>query len=127
MQALAGYLIVFVGAGIGGAIRHGVNVAFRALGSGFPYGTLLINVVGSLAMGLLAGLFALKFDPGQSWRLFLTTGILGGFTTFFTFSLEAVVLYERGELVSMAAYVIASVMLSIGGLFAGLFIVRQFG
>lgn len=127
MQALAGYLIVFVGAGIGGAIRHGVNVAFRALGSGFPYGTLLINVVGSLAMGLLAGLFALKFDPGQSWRLFLTTGILGGFTTFSTFSLEAVVLYERGELVSMAAYVIASVMLSIGGLFAGLFIVRQFG
>ena len=83
--------------------------------------------VGSLAMGLLAGLFALKFDPGQSWRLFLTTGILGGFTTFSTFSLEAVVLYERGELVSMAAYVIASVMLSIGGLFAGLFIVRQFG
>ena len=127
MQALAGYLIVFVGAGIGGAIRHGVNVAFRALGSGFPYGTLLINVVGSLAMGLLASLFALKFDPGQSWRLFLTTGILGGFTTFSTFSLEAVVLYERGELVSMAAYVIASVMLSIGGLFAGLFIVRQFG
>ena len=102
-------------------------MAFRALGSGFPYGTLLINVVGSLAMGLLAGLFALKFDPGQSWRLFLTTGILGGFTTFSTFSLEAVVLYERGELVSMAAYVIASVMLSIGGLFAGLFIVRQFG
>ena len=127
MQALAGYLIVFVGAGSGGAIRHGVNVAFRALGSGFPYGTLLINVVGSLAMGLLASLFALKFDPGQSWRLFLTTGILGGFTTFSTFSLEAVVLYERGELVSMAAYVIASVMLSIGGLFAGLFIVRQFG
>lgn len=128
MHALAGYLIVFVGAGIGGAMRHGVNVAaLRLVGTGFPYGTLLINVVGSLMMGLMAGLFALKFDPGQSWRLFLTTGILGGFTTFSTFSLEAVVFYERGEIGSMAIYVIASVLLSIGGLFAGLFIVRQFG
>lgn len=127
MHAIAGYIIVFVGAGIGGAMRHGVNVALRSLGSGFPYGTLLINVVGSLVMGLLAGLFALKFDPGHSWRLFLTTGILGGFTTFSTFSLDAVVLYERGVLGSMAVYVIASVVLSIGGLFAGLFIMRQFG
>lgn len=128
MHALAAYIIVFVGAGIGGAMRHGVNVAaLRLVTSGFPYGTLFINVVGSLVMGLLAGLFALKFDPGQSWRLFLTTGILGGFTTFSTFSLEAVVLYERGEFAAMAAYVIASVILSIGGLFAGLFIMRQFG
>jgi CrcB protein len=127
MHALVGDIIVFVGAGIGGAMRHGVNVVFRALGSDFPYGTLFTNVVGSLVMGLLGGLFALKFDPGQSWRLFLTTGILGGFTTFSTFSLEAVVLYERGELGSMAVYVISSVMLSIGGLFTGLFIMRQFG
>ena len=127
MHALAGYIIVFVGAGIGGAMRHGLNVAFRALDPGFPYGTLLINVGGSLVMGLLAGLFALKFDPGQSWRLFLTTGILGGFTTFSTFSLDAVVLYERGELGSMAVYVIASALWSIGALFAGLFIIRQIG
>lgn len=127
MHALVGYIIVFVGAGIGGALRHGVNVAFRAIGSGFPYGTLFINVVGSLVMGLLAGLFAVKFEASQPWRLFLTTGILGGFTTFSTFSLEAVVLYERGEFGSMAVYVIASVMLSIGGLFAGLYIMRQFG
>jgi fluoride exporter len=127
MHTLASYMIVFVGAGIGGALRHGVNVAFRALDSEFPYGTLLINVVGALVMGLLAGLFAVKFDLGQSWRLFLTTGILGGFTTFSTFSLEAAVLYERGELGAMAVYVIASVIFSIGALFAGLFIVRQFG
>jgi CrcB protein len=127
MHTFASYMIVFVGAGVGGALRHGVNVAFRALGSGFPYGTLFINVVGALVMGLLAGLFAVKFDLGQSWRLFLTTGILGGFTTFSTFSLEAAVLYERGELGAMAVYVMASVIFSIGGLFAGLFIVRQFG
>jgi fluoride exporter len=127
VHTLVSYMIVFVGAGVGGALRHGVNVAFRTFGSGFPYGTLFINVVGALVMGLLAGLFAVKFDLGQSWRLFLTTGILGGFTTFSTFSLEAVVLYERGELGSMAVYVIASIILSIGGLYAGLFIVRQFG
>ena len=128
MHALAGYIIVFVGAGIGGAMRHGVNVAaLRLLSSDFPYGTLLINISGSLVMGLLAGLFAFKVDLGQSWRLFLTTGILGGFTTFSTFSLDAVVLYERAEFGSMAVYVITSVIFSIGGLFAGLFIVRQFG
>ena len=77
------YLIVFLGAGLGGALRHGVNVAaLRLLGSGLPYGTLTVNIVGSLVMGLLTGYFALKADPGQMWRLFLTTGILGGFTTF---------------------------------------------
>jgi CrcB protein len=126
MNAFFHYLIVFVGAGIGGALRHGVNVAMlRWLDSDFPYGTLFINVVGSSAIGLLAGLFALKVDPGQAWRLFFTTGIIGGFTTFSTFSLEAVVLYERGEFTSMAVYVLASVVASIAGLFAGLFIMRQ--
>lgn len=102
MHTLAGYMVVFVGAGIGGAMRHGINVAFRGLGADFLYGTLFINIVGSLMMGLLAGLFAFKVDLGQSWRLFLTTGLLGGFTTYSTFLLEAVVLYERGELGSMA-------------------------
>lgn len=120
-------LLVFVGAGIGGVLRHGVNVAtLRLLDPEFSYGTLFINVISSSAMGLLASLFAIKFDPGQSWRLFLTTGILGGFTTFSTFSLEAVVLYERGDFGSMAAYVLSSVVLSIMGLFARLFIMRQF-
>jgi fluoride ion exporter CrcB/FEX len=60
------YLIVFLGAGLGGALRHGVNVAaLRLLGSGFPYGTLTVNIVGSFVMGLLTGYFALKADPGQ--------------------------------------------------------------
>ena len=126
MNAFFHYLIVFIGEGLGGALRHGVNAAtVRLLDFDFPYGTLFINVVGSSAIGLLAGLFALKVDPGQSWRLFFTTGIIGGFTTFSTFSLEAVVLYERGELTSMAVYVLASVVASILGLFAGLFRMRQ--
>ncbi len=120
-----GYLIVFLGGGIGAALRHGVNLfAARLLGAGFPYGTIIINVVGSLAMGLIAEYFALKAGLPQRWRLFLTTGILGGFTTFSAFSLEAALLYERGELIGAAVYVVASVVLAIGALFAGLAIVR---
>jgi len=120
-----GFLIVFLGGGLGAALRHGVNiVAARSLGTAFPYGTLLINIVGSLAMGLIAEFFALKSGLPQHWRLFLTTGVLGGFTTFSAFSLEAALLYERGQLTGAAIYVVASVVLAIGALFAGMAIVR---
>jgi CrcB protein len=122
-----GYLIVFLGGGAGAALRHGMNLAAaRALGTAFPYGTLIINVTGSLVMGLIAGYFALKGDASQHWRLFLTTGILGGYTTFSAFSLDAALLYERGEVGLSALYVVASVVVSIIGLFAGLAIVRSF-
>ncbi len=121
------YIVVFLGGGIGAALRHGINLAtLRMLGTAFPYGTLLINVSGSFIMGLVAGYFAFKGDASQGWRLFLTTGILGGYTTFSAFSLDAAVLYERGEVGLAALYVLASVALSIGGLFAGLALVRQF-
>ena len=120
-----GFLIVFFGGGLGAALRHGVNVvAARTFGTAFPYGTLIINVLGSLAMGLIAEYFALKTGLPQRWRLFLTTGILGGFTTFSAFSLEAALLYERGQVAGAAIYVVASVALAIAGLFAGLAIVR---
>jgi len=122
-----GYLMVFLGAGLGGSLRHGLNVlATRYFGIGFPFGTLAINITGSLIMGLLVGLFAVKGDPGQMWRLFLTTGVLGGFTTFSTFSLDTVYLYERGEVGMAALYVLASVAVSIIGLFLGLLFIRQF-
>jgi CrcB protein len=122
-----GYLVVFFGGGIGAAMRHGINMAVaRILGTGFPYGTLLINVTGSFIMGLVAAYFAFKGDASQHWRLFLTTGILGGYTTFSAFSLDAALLYERGEVGLAALYVIASVAISIAGLFAGLALVRQF-
>ena len=121
-----GYLIVFLGGGLGAALRHGVNfVSARVLGTAFPYATLFENVTGSLVMGLLAGYFAFKGDASQSWRLFLTTGILGGYTTFSTYSLDAARLYERGELGLAAFYTVSSVVLSIGGLFAGLAVVRN--
>jgi CrcB protein len=119
-------LLVFLGAGLGGALRHAVNVAAaRLLGYGFPWATLIVNVVGSLLMGVLAGWLALK--AGEAWasmRLFFATGILGGFTTFSAFSLDAMVLWERGQPGLAAAYIVASVVLSIGGLVAGLALVR---
>jgi fluoride exporter len=120
-----GFLIVFLGGGLGSALRHGINiVAARAFGTEFPYGTLIINVLGSLAMGLIVEYFALKTGLSQRMRLFLTTGILGGFTTFSTFSLETALLYERGATLGAAIYVVASVVLAIAALFAGLMIVR---
>jgi fluoride exporter len=122
-----GYLIVFLGGGVGAALRHGINMAsLRTFGPAFPYGTLLINISGSFIMGLVAGYFAFKGDASQHWRLFLTTGILGGYTTFSAFSLDAALLYERSEVGLAAGYVLASVVISITGLFAGLALVRSF-
>jgi CrcB protein len=119
------YLIVFIGGGVGAALRHGFNVGFaRVLGTAFPYATLFENVSGSLAMGLLVGWFAFRGGFPQHWQLFMTTGILGGYTTFSTFSLDAAVLYERGDFGATALYVLLSVALSIGGLFGGLALMR---
>jgi fluoride exporter len=121
MHQLSNCLIVFVGAGLGGALRHATNVMVsRLLGSDYPYSTFLVNVGGSFAMGLLAGWFAYKGETAQAWRLFLTTGILGGFTTFSTFSLEAALLWQRGDGFNAALYVISSVMLALYGIFGGL-------
>jgi fluoride exporter len=121
-----GYLIVFLGGGLGAALRHGVNIAAaRLLGPNFPFGTLTVNVTGSIAMGLLAGYFAFRGDASQHWRLFLATGILGGYTTFSAFSLDVAVLWERQAVWPALAYVLASVLLSVGGLFAGLLMFRQ--
>jgi len=124
---LMNYLLVFVGGGLGASLRHAVNVGCaRACGLNFPYGTFVINISGSLVMGLIAGYLAFKGEASQPWRLFVMTGILGGYTTFSAFSLDAVLLYERGELGVAAFYVVGSVALSIAGLVAGLALVRHF-
>ena len=115
------YFLVFLGAGIGGALRHGVNVgAARLFGYGFPYGTLIVNVVGSFAIGLLAGYFAFRPGIGQHVRLFLTTGLLGGFTTFSAFSLDTALLVERHHYALAAGYVAGSVAAGLIALFVGL-------
>jgi CrcB protein len=122
-----GFLIVFLGGGIGAALRHGVNLlGARLLGTGFNYATLFENISGSLVMGLVVGYFAFKDGGSQHWRLFLTTGILGGYTTFSAFSLDTILLYERGELGLAAFYVLLSVVLSVGSLLAALTIMRHF-
>lgn len=122
-----GFVIVFLGGGLGAALRHGVNLgAASLLGTRFPYATLFANVSGSFVMGLLIAYFAFKDGGSQHWKLFLTTGVLGGYTTFSAFSLETALLYERGELALAALYVVASVALAIAGLFGGLLLVRHF-
>jgi len=118
-------IVVFIGAGIGGVLRHLLNIGITAVaGSGFPYGILAINVIGSTAMGLIAGWFAFRGTGLGDLRLFLATGILGGFTTFSAFSLDTALLIERGETLSAATYVVASVVLSVLGLFLGLWAMR---
>lgn len=121
-------LLVALGGAIGSAARYGVNVwSARAFGLGFPWGTLTVNVVGGLVMGLLAALFALKAEAPHEAKLFLMTGALGGFTTFSAFSLDAVALWERGEATTAALYVLSSVGLSIAALIAGLALGRALG
>jgi CrcB protein len=122
---MRGYLLVFVGGGMGAALRHGINVAFaRWFGTSFPYHTLFENVSGSLVMGLLASYFVMTTGSSQSLRLFLTTGILGGYTTFSAFSLDTVLLVERHHYGLAAIYVIASVLGSLGGLALGAGLIR---
>jgi fluoride exporter len=123
--ALQSYILVFLGGGIGAALRHYVNVAMaRWLGTSFPYNTLFANVSGSLVMGLLTAYFGLRGGSPQSLRLFLTTGILGGYTTFSTFSLDSVVLWERSQYLSAAGYVLASVAASLVGVLFGASLIR---
>ncbi len=122
---MMGYLVVFVGAGVGGAMRHGMNIwVAHVLGIHFPWHTLVINVLGSLVMGLVAGWFIEHHDDGHL-RLFLATGVLGGFTTFSAFSLDAVLLWERHEHLLAALYVGGSVLGAVGGLVLALWVVRM--
>jgi CrcB protein len=118
--------LVFLGGGLGAVMRYGMTIGVgRMAGTGFPLGTLSVNVIGSFLMGVIVAWFAFRGEGGQDWRLFLTSGLLGGFTTFSAFSLETMLLYERGDTMLAAVYVILSVMVSILALAAGLAIVRS--
>jgi CrcB protein len=122
---MIGYVVVFVGAGVGGMLRHFLNIWIaRLAGTHFPMHTFVINITGSIVMGIITALFALKGGATGHLRLFLATGILGGYTTFSTFSLDAVLLWQRHEHLLAAYYVGGSVVLSLLGLVAGLWIMR---
>ena len=124
-------LLVMIGGAIGAGFRYHVgSVALRNLGPGYPYGTLIVNLLGGLLMGVLAGTLVkapLAGGQGEPLRLFLGVGVLGGFTTFSAFSLETVNMLMRGEPIPAVAYTLASVVGSVLMLFAGLWFVRTFG
>ncbi len=119
-------LWVALGGAIGSAARYGVNVwSGRILGSEFPWHTFIVNVAGCFTMGVLVSLMALKLNVGLEIRSFLTTGILGGFTTFSAFSLDFALLVERKTYGAALAYGVGSVVLCLIAVFAGLYLVRS--
>lgn len=122
---LTSFLSVALGGALGASARYAVAaLMLRLMGPGFPWGTLTVNVAGSFAMGLLVEGLALRFNISPELRLLLVTGFLGGFTTFSAFSLDTANLIERNAMGPAAAYVIASVLLSVGALFGGLMLGR---
>ncbi|MDH5723596.1 MAG: fluoride efflux transporter CrcB [Alphaproteobacteria bacterium] len=117
--------VIALGGACGAVARHGVNVlSVQIFGHGFPWGTLCVNILGSFMMGLLVVKFSHMAQVSSEIRMLCMTGFLGAFTTFSTFSLDVVTLYERGDIVQAGGYVLASVVLSIMGLFLGLMIMR---
>jgi CrcB protein len=120
-------IYVFLGGGLGSVARYLVGVgAMRTFGPGWPYGTLIVNVVGGLLMGVLVGVLAHRGGADQDrWRVLIGVGVLGGFTTFSSFSLEAALMIERRSYGQAASYVGASAFLAIGALFVGLLLTRR--
>lgn len=116
------FLIVFLGAGLGGCLRHAVNLLCKSFT--LPVATFLINVTGSMAMGMVIAYLAHRGHLSQNWRIFVATGVLGGYTTFSTFSLDAALLIEKGRPGHALVYLAGSVLLGLSGLFAGMRLVR---
>ena len=118
-------VLVALGGALGSGLRHLVNLAaLRLIGPGFPWGTLTVNIAGSFLMGLFVELLARRLGGSAELRLFVATGVLGGFTTFSAFSLDVAVLYERGAVVQAFAYVAASVIVAIAALFLGMWLAK---
>jgi CrcB protein len=119
-------LLVAAGGAIGSGLRHLVNVmAGRVLGTAFPWGTFAVNLVGCFLMGVFIEVLARRLGGSQELRLFVATGILGGFTTFSAFSLDFATLYQRGAMFEAFAYVAGSVLLSLAGVFLGLWLAKS--
>lgn len=122
-------ILVALGGAIGASLRHLGNLAaLRLLGPGFPWGTIAINIAGSFAMGVIIEMLARRFGGASNeLRLFVATGVLGGFTTFSAFSLDVAVLWEKGAAFHALGYVLVSVVGAILALFLGLWLARSLG
>ncbi|MFT5487956.1 MAG: CrcB protein [Paracoccaceae bacterium] len=119
-------LFVALGGALGASCRYGAGIAAAHFGSGhFPWGTFAVNVAGSFLLGMLAAILTFSWSPSPEIRAFLVVGVLGGFTTFSAFSLDVALLIERDRLVLAAIYLVGTVALSVGGLFAGLRLTRM--
>lgn len=119
------YLLVMAGGAIGSAARYQVGRwTLGWLGPNYPWGTLTVNIVGGVLMGLLVGALTKMSVPGENWRLFAAIGMLGGFTTFSSFALDTVNMIERGALLAALGYILISVAGAILGVFAGLAAMR---
>jgi CrcB protein len=117
-------LAVGVGGGIGALARYYVAAAVQPPGAVFNWGIFAVNITGGLLMGIIVEMGALKLNMSPELRAFLTVGILGGYTTFSTFSLDSALLLERGAYAQATVYVVGSALLSILALFAGLWLIR---
>ncbi|MDY0029506.1 MAG: fluoride efflux transporter CrcB [Pseudobdellovibrionaceae bacterium] len=126
MTLLFHFLLVGFGGALGAMARHGVNMAsLKFIDPDFPYGTLTANILGSLLIGILAGCFAHFASWTQEMRLLLVVGVLGGFTTFSSFSLDTILLFEKGATIQAIIYVIASFAISLSATIGGLWLIRQ--
>lgn len=123
---MSGLLYVAAGGAIGASCRHLLGMAaMRVFGTGYPDGTFIANIMGSFLMGMLAGWLAFKISGGTNIRLFLGVGLLGGFTTFSAFSLDAILMLERKAYGAFTGYVLGSVILSLLALMVGLILSRK--
>ncbi len=118
--------IVTVGAGsfIGGSARYLVSLMMKSVGKGFPWATLIVNLAGCFLIGLLWGVFSRSSSEGSNWALFLTVGLCGGFTTFSTFSKEALMMLQSGNLWFFAGYIALSVVAGVALVAAGYYLSR---
>jgi CrcB protein len=121
------YLIVYLGGGLGATLRYAFNVlGASVMITNAPIATLTINVIGCLLMGFIAGCFAFRGNISQNFRLFIMTGIMGGFTTYSAFSLEVVSMFIRGQYYSASLYALITLIISIGATFIGINLIRVF-
>ncbi|MEI7669969.1 MAG: fluoride efflux transporter CrcB [Pseudomonadota bacterium] len=120
------YLYVAIGGAIGSVFRYFMmNLVGYCLGNNFPYATIFVNISGSLIMGLLIGWLANNMPANSNEiRIFLAVGVLGGYTTFSSFSLDAINLLQNGKLLAMTLYITSSVMLSLAGYMAGIYLIK---